>query len=1062
MSFADYGYNVFPFNSQEDEDVLEICGDCVLPKNIFEGDSGKSCYHVIIEHLIDLGSYTENELAAARKELEKFKTLRLTWEQIEQLKNFGLDFNQNEDIGCSRALITINLNDSSCNENSNQARNVSQFSSATKRIILSNSLLNQATGISLFCKNSDLNCRSKVIDEESFRATIIQKDSEIISLKNENAAKEMELRELEEQNKDLELIKDKLKDEIDLLESSSRISQSQIERIVKQKNKEIQISRESSERLGQELQEERKARIHVERKIEKLQKELQEAHSLRKNLSDELNTMKRRVQMLECSNATNLARMKQLQIDRDSLYQENCENVDETEKLLDIIEGTDEKYRTLKVSLSVREQKLGECRNQLETMQREVGKLIGDLVGCLGAEIEEDTEDVYARARELTRGLIDVVKEHEQCWEQRVSLIKEIDRHKAINQDRDTVGTTEIESANRELARLKRAVTSLDDSKVALKKIGSDVIVRMDSRRFKRTEQACQKLASEASQALQKLDQTISEHEVYRKCESFLLLELENLQEALNGAERTISGTSESFSLTRLEKTKSGNNSIVESVLSKQLVQRVQTSKQIVVRITSALREDSISKTTYNKKLEEQLQQALAAVNEVGVEKCQLENECNECRNRCRELDAKVEKLQAELTEKSKDCRSVREKMQARLDHFRKENDALSKRLTLTERLYQDSRSENAALHKEAQNHELKLQEYSKMNDYLNSKVEEVTAMLAQQERAFVQETMRSVDLDGFGSRYDTIIELQREKEELWKKLAIKESQLANQSTCNEKLQMSLSKIHEENKFLEKVIESLKRDNERMEQGAINGERINLVVKCDKLLDKIESINKLAKPCQKTSSTSYTDTAVRGFEKEIKSYKEKLRYQEKELLMKEKEIVDQNQKIEQLQKARDEISPLRKRLEALTREKCQIEDELKQMQIKYEDKLAKMYKQYEHSKLELLKRHNESIKQLEDKYAEMAREEEIGSQTWLQTLSASEMQTLHDKICKSQACPSIPFERDHHEEQRKATLSSKASVSSYGSKRPLPAKKDWLVINWILEELDQNSSVFEA
>lgn len=83
------------------------------------------------------------------------------------------------------------------------------------------------------------------------------------------------------------------------------------------------------------------------------------------------------------------------------------------------------------------------------------------------------------------------------------------------------------------------------DLKVEVKRIQSDLIVRVDSRQFHRTEQACLKVASEASQALKKLDETISEHEVYRKCESFLLLELENLQEALNGAEKTISGTSD-------------------------------------------------------------------------------------------------------------------------------------------------------------------------------------------------------------------------------------------------------------------------------------------------------------------------------------------------------------------------------------------------------------------------------------------------------------------------------------------------------------------------------------
>lgn len=86
MSFVDYGYNIFPFNPHGDCHDLEICKECVLPKNVFEGDTGKSCYHVIIEHLIDLGSCTENKLKAAKKELAKYKTLRLSQEQIDQLR----------------------------------------------------------------------------------------------------------------------------------------------------------------------------------------------------------------------------------------------------------------------------------------------------------------------------------------------------------------------------------------------------------------------------------------------------------------------------------------------------------------------------------------------------------------------------------------------------------------------------------------------------------------------------------------------------------------------------------------------------------------------------------------------------------------------------------------------------------------------------------------------------------------------------------------------------------------------------------------------------------------
>lgn len=76
-----------------------------------------------------------------------------------------------------------------------------------------------------------------------------------------------------------------------------------------------------------------------------------------------------------------------------------------------------------------------------------------------------------------------------------------------------------------------------------LKGIIDDLLLRIDRRRHERSERAYLEVASEASLALEKLDKKINDHEVYRKCENFLLLELENLQVALNGAEKTISGT---------------------------------------------------------------------------------------------------------------------------------------------------------------------------------------------------------------------------------------------------------------------------------------------------------------------------------------------------------------------------------------------------------------------------------------------------------------------------------------------------------------------------------------
>lgn len=223
-----------------------------------------------------------------------------------------------------------------------------------------------------------------------------------------------------------------------------------------------------------------------------------------------------------------------------------------------------------------------------------------------------------------------------------------------------------------------------------------------------------------------------------------------------------------------------------------------------------------------------------------------------------------------------------------RLDHYRKENESLRRQITTSERRYQESRVENASLIKKSdeiietlrrdgQNRDLKLQEYGKLNDYLTSKLEEAKSMLEQQQRAIVQETMRSVDLEGFNSRYDQMVELVREKEELSERLAIMESQLANQTRSNEKLQKNWSKIQEENEILEKCIERVKRDNEMMDKCPIKGAKVDLEGICDKLLKKIESIGKISKPCQKSSLTNCADAVVRGLEKEIKSYKEKVK-----------------------------------------------------------------------------------------------------------------------------------------------------------------------------------------
>ena len=112
----------------------------------------------------------------------------------------------------------------------------------------------------------------------------------------------------------------------------------------------------------------------------------------------------------------------------------------------------------------------------------------------------------------------------------------------------------------------------------------------------------------------------MNDHEIYRKCENFLLFELENLQQALDGAEKTINGKGRliiysmglvlnccamvrdsGLEVSPLERNDAGDMrkaledtgsyAVIESLLSKKVLEQVQNSTQIVVRITTALRD---------------------------------------------------------------------------------------------------------------------------------------------------------------------------------------------------------------------------------------------------------------------------------------------------------------------------------------------------------------------------------------------------------------------------------------------------------------------------------------
>ncbi|KAJ8669857.1 hypothetical protein QAD02_001116 [Eretmocerus hayati] len=1118
MSFADYGLDVFPTRQSSNLHNKNVGAD-------LEEDTISNCrcqHEQVIEHLIELGSGTETELARARIELEKYRGVDKCLRVAEQQRKRGyLD-----------RIIAAAVTGSWLS----RARGYKGNDENTGGIESSG-----GTGdcCSLLCP-------------DAIRTTIIQKDSEIISLKNEKAARETEVKELEEQNKKLETVVEKMKSDIELLESSSRFTKAQIQEIVRQKNDELEILRKNVEKLEHKVKDEREAKSSNEKEIAKLESLVRETHSLKKNLAGELETVKQRLETV--------------QKERDQLDLQIREHENEIEKLLGIIQRVNEKYDKIKSELTNSRDEVNLLRNQLcasrdqlEATQREVSRLVADLSECMGRVAVDSDEaasgggdslDVYAAARQLARNLRDIVREHENCRQHKLQLIGQI---KKLEHHEPVQSLQEIEAikmnANQEIARLKRILVGADNYKTIkadLKGIMDELLMRIDQRTIEKSEQAYLRVADEASLALQKLDKKINEHEVYRRCESFLLLELENLQDALDGAEKTIHGIDSRKDGRELEiepwcehseeeeedcTIETGDHSVLDSKLTKKILQRVQNSTQIVVRITTALRDDSTLRMMYNKKLEDQLQQALSALNELGIEKCQLQSECEKLKNQSEVLATELDKtksllsmqseeqqslskrfqekseemrslnkklqeksdelksLNERLLEKSNELKSLNEQLQTRLESNRTEKESLRKQLASLESKYEDSLAEKSSLlssrdemienlRKELQSRDAKLKEYGQFNDYLNSKLEESSRMIEQLQSTIVTESMRKVDFDSLGAMHARIMELVRFKDELHDKVGLLESQLSSQQRANGKLQMNLGKMMEENERLERCVRKFKSENETLQSsiaaavkavgdeegdggktGQTGKERQFRVVqgkdvgvKCDQLVERIERISMASRQTLEGRQSGAGDSALRGLEKELRSQKDKLRYQQKELMMKEKEIQDKNAQIEaltiQLSKAKEfDSASLLKRIEILDNEKAELKNELKQTLMKYEDKLAEMHKQYEHNKIELHKNHDDSIRRLEAKYLDMMKDESkiINSQNILQSLSASEIQELHEKICKmsSISCPinAVSYEKDVYEEQKKRSA-AKGIPPSHGLKKTTQQKKD--------------------
>lgn len=83
MSFADYGFDIFPYSVHHNH----VCGGeaahygpkCIRdapPFELKELDNLGNIYYNVIDNLVDLGINAENELILAKKELHKYKSLQ--------------------------------------------------------------------------------------------------------------------------------------------------------------------------------------------------------------------------------------------------------------------------------------------------------------------------------------------------------------------------------------------------------------------------------------------------------------------------------------------------------------------------------------------------------------------------------------------------------------------------------------------------------------------------------------------------------------------------------------------------------------------------------------------------------------------------------------------------------------------------------------------------------------------------------------------------------------------------------------------------------------------------
>ncbi|XP_036149734.1 early endosome antigen 1-like [Monomorium pharaonis] len=306
--------------------------------------------------------------------------------------------------------------------------------------------------------------------ERSHKGVIIQKDSEIIVLKNELGMKEDELEELREMNRHLQALLQEKEENTNILKRNVNSLQETLNVVSDRRDDEMEdlsVKLSSFECMVDQLKTELARKCQVcyfqSQEIQKLRKEVKEAELV----SIENESLTRRVKEIEhlareaesCGIA--LEQMKNVWWERDMLQkqyrEQSCtlaDREDEIKRLLTLIKQMSATADTREVEMNdvvanlrneiqAKSDKIAQCEMQLVCMEREVGNLTNMLKSSLNnfdeskiayegvCDYTKCEHDTCLDVQSALSALKAFIAELEECKLERRNRLREIDNLKA-------------------------------------------------------------------------------------------------------------------------------------------------------------------------------------------------------------------------------------------------------------------------------------------------------------------------------------------------------------------------------------------------------------------------------------------------------------------------------------------------------------------------------------------------------------------------------------------------------------------------------------------------------